>query len=127
MTTFILITASLYVLVIGGFIVYAFHKGWTPWIRERRLPVERVLADAEQKEVHHEYMAMLQREEVSARLIAFRCQDGQTRVYSVDERVFDRVAEGDHGILLYRGESFVAFESAKSGADSEEVYRRVVR
>ena len=127
MTTFMIIASAIYVLMMGAFVVYAFHRGWTPWIRERCRPVERVLADVAQKEEQREFIPMFQREEVTARLIAFKCQDGKTRVFSIQERLFNRLMEEEHGILLYRGDTFVAFESTQSGADSDDVYRRMVR
>ena len=123
----ITIFAALYVLVMGAFVVYAFHKGWTPWIRNRMLRVERILADVGQKQEHHEFLLAFQREEVTARMIAFRCHDGKTRVYAVDQKLFDQVAEDDHGILLYRGDTFVGFEPAKLATNAEDVYRRMVR
>ena len=123
----VLVGAIIYVLVMGVFVIYAFHKGWSPWIRDRRRPVERVPADVAQKEEHREFLPMFQHEEVTARLIAFRCQDGQTRVFEVDQRLFDRVSEEEHGMLLYRGDTFVGFEQAHAPSDSDEVYRRLVR
>jgi len=122
-----MIATAIYVLMMGAFVVYAFHRGWTPWIRERRRPVERVLADVAQKDEKREYIAMFQREEVTARLIAFRCQDGKTRVFNMQERIFNRLMEEEHGILNYRGDSFVSFESTQRGADSDDVYLRMVR
>lgn len=123
----LLIAAILYLLVVGAFVVYAFHRGWAPWLRDRRRPVERTPADVMIKDEQREYVLALHREEVISRKIAFKCQDEKTRIYEVDEALFGRVTEGDHGILLFRGGAFVGFEPARLASDHDDIYRRLVK
>lgn len=121
------VIAAFYLLVVGTFVIYAFHKGWAPWIRDRLSQVQRVLADVERKEELRDFLPVFQREEITSRRLTFRCQDGITRVFEVSQQLFESVEEQDHGILLFRGDSFIGFEPAKASTDHDDLYKRMVR
>ncbi len=121
------IAALIYLLMVGGFVVWTFHKGWSPWVRDRLTPVERIRADVAVKEEQNEYSLHYQKVITVAWRIAFRCEDSKIRIYEVNKDVFDTLEENDHGMLLYKGNTFVRFEPTRIGVDADELYRRVVR
>lgn len=108
-------------------VIYAFCRGWAPYIRSKRKKPVKVYAKIKAKQGFEEYDAMYMRNEITQKVLVFECEDGIDRDYDVHDDIFDWVEVGDDGELVYQGDLFVDFEARRPRVDLDKLYKKYTR
>lgn len=121
------VLAVLWIIMMWCVVVHVFMRGWGPHIRSRKTAKVEVQAQIKTKHGRKEYCYATQKDEYVHKVLVFECEDGIERDYEVPDRVWDIAMEGDKGVLTYKGELFVDFNSGSAQEDLDAMFARLTR
>ncbi len=103
------------VLLLLVVIVVKYVLATKKWGKRASLPVESCKAAVLEKQAAERCRRSLsvssfETESVVEYRVVFLLEDGRQNAFSVDESVFDLLAEGDTGTLVFQAERFLKFE-----------------
>ena len=108
----------------GALFVAIFGKAWGPYLSSRRQPIVTApaMVASKREEMAETYTHHFDRRfgetldpsdvvriEPAEWYVAFECEDGETREFSVSQTLYEKLIIGDKGELKWRGHLFVGF------------------
>ena len=123
----IIVLAVVWIIAMWSILIYAFVRGWRPYIHSKRQKKSSVRAKVKEKQGNEEYSHIHERVDIADKTLVFACEDGIEREFEVHDDVFDYVEVGDAGMLVYQGHLFVDFDGDRQKHDLDKLYKKYTR